>query len=258
MPQIPLVDRLFRAMISHRTRGVERLRLPVGAVVRIDEITAATKYGSVFRLRPHDYIDNIVLREGYYESEVLEAMLKTVPANGVLWDVGANFGLHSITLKKLRPDVRVLCFEPAPDQAARLLVHANINGVEVALFCMGLGRGPGTAVLHIVRGNPGMNTFTPWEQATYSGVQCYLDCGDNLISSGAAARPDVVKLDIEGGELDALAGMSRLFSKAKPTIICEGGAELSDTFEWMQMSFRPLVRHEATSHALNNYIATPR
>src|SRR5664279_4940460 len=102
MPQIPLVDRLLRAMIFHRMRGVERLRLLIGAVVRTDEIIAATKYGSVFRLRPHDYIDNIVLREGYYESEVLDAMLKTVPANGVLWDVGANFGLHSITLKKLR------------------------------------------------------------------------------------------------------------------------------------------------------------
>jgi FkbM family methyltransferase len=69
--------------------------------------------------------------------------------------VGANFGLHSITLKKLRPDVRVLCFEPAPDQAARLLTHADINGVEVELFCMGLGKGPSTAVLHTVRGNPG-------------------------------------------------------------------------------------------------------
>jgi FkbM family methyltransferase len=246
-------------MIRHRMPGVEKLRRLIRVFARIDEITAPTKYGSIFRLRPDDYIDNIVLREGYYESEVLESMLERVPVNGVLWDVGANFGLHAITLKRLRSDVRVVCFEPAPDQAARLFVHANINDVEVEVFCIGLGNIPRTAVLHTVRGNPGMNTFTPWEKATYSGsVRSYLDCGDNLISSGAAIQPDVVKLDIEGGELDALAGMSGLISKAKSTFICEGGLELFNTFDRMQMSFRPLVRNESTSHALNNYIATPR
>jgi hypothetical protein len=79
MPQIPVVDRSLRAMISHRVRGVERLRRFIGAFVRTDEIRVATNYGSVFQLRPHDYIDSIVLREGYYESEVLDAMLNTVP-----------------------------------------------------------------------------------------------------------------------------------------------------------------------------------
>lgn len=234
------------------------MRRFIGIAARIDEITSVNRYGAVFRLRLSDYIDSIVLREGYYESEVLEAMQGATPTDGVVWDVGANFGLHSVTLKKLRPDARVICFEPSPDQAARLLTHADMNNVELELYCMGLGKQPATGTLHTVRGNPGMNTFSPWSEATYTGsLRSYADTGDNLLRSGSVAKPAVIKLDVEGSELNALEGMSSLIGALKPTILCEGGPELLGIFDRLNMSCRPLVRNEATTHGLNNYIAEP-
>ena len=50
----------------------------------------------------------------YYQREVLDAILASLRDDGVLWDVGANVGLHVITAKRLRPQETVVAFEPAP------------------------------------------------------------------------------------------------------------------------------------------------
>jgi hypothetical protein len=162
---IPLTDRIIRTMIASGIPGVNTARRIVGSP---DEITARNRYGAVFRLCPDNYIDRVVLRDGYYESEVLDAILDGLPSQAVVWDVGANFGLHGITLKVLRPDVRVICFEPAPEQADRIIAHSELNAAPVEVLRIGLGDERKTATLHCVSGNPGMSTFVPWDQATYS------------------------------------------------------------------------------------------
>lgn len=126
----PFADRLYRTLSRRQMRGGTFLRKLLGGVRTTRSVTATTRFGSVFRLRPTDYIDSHVLREGYYETEVLEALRSDLPLGSVVWDVGANFGLHAVTLKVMRPDVRVICFEPWPDSAARILDHARLNSVQ--------------------------------------------------------------------------------------------------------------------------------
>lgn len=126
---IPFGDRLTRWMIIRRLRGVGTLCRFFGRFVTANAVTATKRYGSSFVLRPNDYIDRIVLSEGFYESEVLDALLNELPSGGVLWDVGANFGLHGVTAKVRRPDIRVVCFEPSPESAVRVLERAALNGV---------------------------------------------------------------------------------------------------------------------------------
>ena len=49
-----------------------------------------------------------------------------------------------------------------------------------------------------------------------------------------ARLPDVLKIDVEGAELEVLLGSTELFSKARPVVLCEvGGAvaqQVSDFF----------------------------
>ena len=60
-------------------------------------LRASTRYGSQFFLEPFDNVDSHVLAEGFYESEVLEAVRPVLGRGAVLWVVGANFGLHAVT-----------------------------------------------------------------------------------------------------------------------------------------------------------------
>ena len=51
---------------------------------------------------------------------------------------------------------------------------------------------------------------------------------------GHARLPDVLKIDVEGAELEVLQGANELFSKARPIVLCEVGdsvaQQVSDFF----------------------------
>jgi FkbM family methyltransferase len=254
----PMLDRLLIAMLRHNLRGVSLFQRIANRICTTREILVSTRHGVHFLLRADDYIDRIVIREGYYESEVLDAILKELPLGGVVWDVGANFGLHAITLKVLRPDARIICFEPSPSQAARILTNSICNNLQVDVLCIGLSNVAGMQRLHVVHaGNPGMSTFHPWDQATYSDVlQCRVDAGDELISTAIAPAPDVIKLDVEGGEAAAISGLKKILSAGGTSLIFEGGSETQRLVE--ELGFPvvlPLPRNEKTHHALHNYVA---
>lgn len=253
--QIPYVDILFQHLRRRDWRGTDLIRRVTNRFVTQTEVTTRNRYGVVFRLRPTDYLDSIVIREGYYESEVLESLL-ALPESSIVWDVGANFGLHCVTLKVLRPDLRVVAFEPGPDQAARVLANADMNKVSIELVNVGLGRTPEFSTLHTVSGNPGMNTFSPWSGATYTGkVICCVETGDRLVSMGIVPPPYAIKLDIEGYEEAALSGMSNML-KSVSRLVIEGGEEIQTILRGHGFDqITPAARLENSDHDLKNYIA---
>src|SRR5262249_61610471 len=109
---IPISDRLLTAYFRSGWRGFHRIWHLLRAKKKQPFVTAYNKYGTRLLLSPVDYIDSFVLLSGYFESEVLEAILPFLHSGAVLWDIGANFGLHAITAKHLKPEARVICIEP--------------------------------------------------------------------------------------------------------------------------------------------------
>lgn len=244
-------------MMALGVPGVRTLQRIMNTIRTSHDILAKTHYGAVFRLHPDDYVDQIVIRHGYYESEVLEALLQA-PPNATVWDIGANFGLHGVTLKVLRPDLNVICFEASCLQAARIQQNADLNGVLVQVICLGLGSKPGIRILHTMRnGNPGMGTFEPWSEARYDlKLTCPIESGDRLIELGLVPQPSAIKLDVEGGEADAVRGMGRTLSSGRMLLVAEGGDELQKLLESIGFSnVRKLERNEPTAHNLSNFLA---
>src|SRR5213594_4081429 len=107
--RVPFMDRLLAAYCRKQWRGSYRLSKILREQNIKPLIQTQSRYGAKFFLSPLDYIDSFVLLCGYYESEVLESILPFLDSNAVFWDVGANFGLHAITAKYLRPEAKVLC-----------------------------------------------------------------------------------------------------------------------------------------------------
>jgi FkbM family methyltransferase len=211
-----LLNFVFRRGLRGRTRLAAAARL--GHAVTLTRVR--TVDGLVFAMDPEAYLDGYVVRDGYYEREVLQAMLDHLPRGGVAWDVGANVGLHAVTLAALRADATVVAFEPAPPAAARLLQNAALNGVGypgLRVLSVGLGAEAGYAPLDVLlSGNTGQSSFAPWSHVQYqSRVVCRVERADALVARGEAPAPDVVKIDVEGYESQVLAGMASLLDSPR-------------------------------------------
>jgi len=257
-----LRDRLLAAYARKGWRGLDRLwslcRRGPG-----DAIHAVTPYGTHFELDPWSYIDRIVLREGFYESEVLTALVGALGGEGVLWDIGSNFGLHGLTAKKMVPDARVICFEPSPETLGRLWRNRALNALDVQVVTSGLSNRTGFQAFHLgPPGNSGMSTFANLETTAYAGTCVVASAqGDDLIAGGHLPPPTVIKLDVEGYEREVLEGLgSALRSPALRAVVFEDHAgdatPVKALLRAAGFGFDPLARKEATAHNLENFLAS--
>jgi len=224
-------------------------------------LLATTSKGTVFELSPFSYIDAIVLREGYSESEAADAIVSSL-GNGVLWDIGANFGLHGLTSKHLRPSSRVVCFEPSFEMFGRLWRNRALNALDVDLVNAALSNRSGFQTLFLgPPGNPGMSTLSPWSTATYAGT-CLVAVsrGDDLVAQGLVPAPTVIKLDVEGHELPALEGLANVLrSPSLGAVVFEdsrdGDTAVKALLREAGFTCEPLKRRESSKHQLENFAA---
>jgi FkbM family methyltransferase len=142
------------------------------------------------------------------ESAVARAV-KTLPRGSLCFDIGAHIGLTAIIIGVLRPDCRVVAFEPMPlaQQRLRENLAANaITNVEVI-----------DAAVADFSGSLPFSDNGPWSVANQGTVTCKSVRLDDL-DLGA---PTFIKIDVEGFEPNVLAGARRLIAEARPLIFME-------------------------------------
>lgn len=221
-----------------------------------------TRFDSVFDLDPLAYIDGVVIKDGFYESEVLEALRPALAAGAVLWDIGANFGLHAATAARLAPGATVVAFEPNPTEHARLLLHRAWNAPQLITSSLALSDSAGVLPLHLgPKGNSGMTTLAPWFQAAYTGtVLVQAAPGDSLVASGAAPAPTVIKLDVEGHEPAVLRGLTTTLAHPHCALVVfeddlRADSPAKEILRTAGFTIAPLQRREHSDHPLANFTA---
>lgn len=227
-------------------------------------IVATNKYGAPLALDPNDLLDRFILREGYYESEVFDAVLEVAHGDAVFWDVGANAGIHAVTLAKLNPRAKIICFEPSLKEVGRIIRSMDAAQVDFEILPFALSDTIGFQKFHLCSANSARNSFemkgdtTDYRTALTSGLTA-----DYLCFELGYALPTVVKIDVEGAEERVLRGMKRVLADDRcRRVIFEAptGSETTDNpirtmIEAAGFTFRPLERREQTSHNLENFCA---
>lgn len=261
-PTLPWRDRLLVAWVRRGWRGAPRIAGLLGYSDGVTTIIARTTYDTLFALHPFAYIDQTVIRSGYYESEVLAALRPHLGPTSVLWDIGANFGLHGITAKTLSPETTVVCFEPAPAIHARTMHNVALNRADIRLVSLALSDCAGYAPLHLAPpGNSGMTTLSPWSGGTYTGTVLVATArGDDLIAAGVLPAPTVIKIDVEGHEQAALAGLaSALAAPTCRAVVFEDSFDenspVKSFLRSVGFAISHLGRREQTAHPLGNFTA---
>jgi len=144
---------------------------------------------------------------------------KKFVSGGVLMDVGANKGFYSRELlKQYANHVSELhVFEPSKDLTKRFL---NFNDPRVRVNNLALSNESGTAFLFKVSGNSGLNSLT---KRRLDHINVHMNdveeisaiTLDEYVSKNNITHIDLLKIDVEGHELDVLNGASRFLQDNK-------------------------------------------
>lgn len=260
-------DFLLLTFIKNKLRGKDRLYSLIVKMGFRKLIYVKAKYGIGLYLNPHEYIDDIIIKEGFYESEITDAILANVNDDDVFWDIGANIGIHGIAVKKCKPNTLVYSFEPNPKTLSLLFDNIKVNELNITVCGFALFDEEKQMTLHITEGNSGMTTLTPWHEIEFTdSIKCLTTTGDKVVSSGFLV-PTIMKLDTEGSELNVLKGCRNLLNNPiLRKIIFEAGNDLLSRIDTDEITLflarhgfthlERLSRNEDTAHGLSNFIAS--
>jgi FkbM family methyltransferase len=140
-------------------------------------------------------------------------------------DVGANIGLLTLLMAwATGPEGKVVAFEPEAIPRSNLEKMKHLNGLSwVEVRDQAVGEKAGRLTFHVsdIIGHSSLYALPEAEEARTVEVEVV-----RLDDVAPAKRMDVVKIDVEGAELDVLAGMSGVIAKNPDlAIVAEFGPE---------------------------------
>lgn len=203
-------------------------RLLLAVLFRIERgdmvVSPAGPSGHRFRmkLKWQDHTPYIL---GTYEPEFLRALCKCVRHGDTCVDVGGNLGYYCLLMADLvGPEGRVITFEPVEENLEVLKENIAVNRIKnVELVQTALGAQPG--VLSLIRSEAGSISATPSVRGyAVEGAQSSIDVPVNTLDAYLEEkgwRPTVIKIDVEGAELEVLRGAVNTLRVARPTVLLE-------------------------------------
>jgi FkbM family methyltransferase len=154
---------------------------------------------------------------GGREREEMQAMREHVTSGSVVYDLGANYGMHTLFLARLAgPKGRVLAFEPSPGIYSWLQKNVDLNGFkQTSCLQKAVSDANGRVSFDV-----GENTAIGHISNSANSIEVEAVTIDSLVESGYPA-PDFIKIDIEGGESSALKGALNVLRTRRPTLLIE-------------------------------------
>lgn len=187
----------------------------------------------------------------FYETKELLALRPHFPKWGVFVDIGANAGNHSIfAALHLKPN-QIIPVEPNPVAYSTLLTDIILNKVSHLFDLRFLGVGAAD------KRNGGYAMSEP--EKNLGAAKMLPGEGDIEVMSGdemlEGVKPDLIKIDVEGMELEVLKGLSKTITTHKPAILIEVDNVNEDKFlkQLKQLKYRvetTFVRYKTNKNFL--------
>ncbi|MCF8002798.1 MAG: FkbM family methyltransferase [Chromatiaceae bacterium] len=180
-------------------------------------------------LDSRNWIDWNVLFRGAFEPELDVMIEKALPFGGVGVDVGANIGVHTLTMARVvGSEGRVLAFEPNPLIFSCLEANIKLNGMEQIVSAYSSALGDEFAVMQLRiptqdsrEGNQmGLASLVALNSPHHL-VSVEVQTLDDLVAKAGISQVDFVKIDVQGFECQVLRGMRAILQKYHPAIVFE-------------------------------------
>jgi FkbM family methyltransferase len=147
-------------------------------------------------------------------------------------DVGANRGQFALFALRRFPEASLTCFEPLP--AAHSKLHAVVgHDAKVSSHQCAVGAKGGSLSLNVTRSDDSSSLLKPTalqlrtfrDTDTVSSTQVDVVSLDDVIDLGGLAEPFLLKIDVQGYELEVLRGAEQLLQKDGDVLVEASFAE---------------------------------
>jgi FkbM family methyltransferase len=175
-------------------------------------------------------------RDAYFRQTAADGMLSEFPVDtlaglvkeeDVCLDIGANLGLTTLLLATLAPRGQVYAFEPNPTTFEMLKRNITQNGAtQVSCHNLALSSASGSlrfwsnekalACSFAIRAEDSATAEVFSDFITVPAISV-----DDFVAQVGLNRLDFIKIDVEGFELDVLAGCADVLRRFRPTIFVE-------------------------------------
>jgi FkbM family methyltransferase len=250
----------LRHFLERSTRSwVFRRRLPTafGGVPLYVSPSAGLRY----LVKPIGNVDEALLRNA----------VELVRPSDVVWDIGANVGLFSFAAAALAgPAGQIVSFEADVWLAALLHRSRRLQGpnsAPITIIAAAVASGNTLRKFQIAKRSRSSNALAGYGLSETGGfVEEYLVPTFSLdYLLDRLPRPNILKCDVEGAELEVFLDQTEFFEQARPIILCEVSANSGRilTKLWRSRRYRlwnaelPLSPTSEIDHAAWNTIAIP-
>jgi FkbM family methyltransferase len=155
---------------------------------------------------------------GTYGQAEIALFAKLVSPGHVVLDVGAHAGYFTLLASRaVGSSGKVIAFEPLPVNLAYLRSHRFVNrlsNVQIAPVAVGGSDGEMSLDLRSGTGRGRLSTTN-----TPGDCRVRVVALDSMLARNELPRVDVIKMDVEGAECEALRGAFTLLSRWRPALI---------------------------------------
>lgn len=202
----------------------------------------------------NDPIQNALRQGRFYEERELTILKRMLPLDGTYVDIGANIGNHAVFFAKRMRAARVIVFEPNPLALAPLIANIVLNRLEHVIVTDHLG----LALSDHAGSGYGMGRH----DRNLGATELQADTGEIAVETGdrllADETPDFIKLDVEGMEMEVLAGLQATIARARPLMLVEVRHVKRAEFDgWCQTHGYKLIGDWRVGPRNANYLIEP-
>ena len=152
-----------------------------------------------------------------YEVETTRLFERVVEPGMVVVDAGAHVGYFTLAAARLvGPTGRVHSFEPEPVNHALLLRNIELNEYQnVTPVRQALSNQAGNATLFLTALDSGRHSTYQHDLPMSGSLIIETTTLDEYLENQGWPKIDLVKIDVEGAEIDVLDGMAELLNKSE-------------------------------------------
>lgn len=199
------------------------------------------------RLYPHSVVAAFVLYYRIPDFEEMSFIRAYLGKNELFVDVGANVGVYSLWASQTE-GVEVLAFEPSTVTHVRTTENVELNRLSDRIRVVHKAVGAQRGVARLTTGMDAINQVIAEDVDASEVVEI-----TTLDHELGPRRPAIIKIDVEGKELEVLHGGRELISRHRPALIIEvndpvGLTEVLENLAYRAWSYDPATGALAPTH----------